>query len=96
MATHSSILACRIPQTEEPGRLQSMGSQKVGQNLATFTFTLIQNGPIVTDTVCFILNASSDKKQCVLIVKIETSQKYGTRKMKILFPPLEPQLSGIH
>ena len=30
MATHSSILAWRIPQTEEPGRLQSMGLQKVG------------------------------------------------------------------
>ena len=29
MATHSSILAWRIPWTEEPGRLQSMGSQKV-------------------------------------------------------------------
>ena len=32
MATHSSILACRIPRTEEPGRLQSMGSQRVGHN----------------------------------------------------------------
>ena len=29
MATHSSILAWRIPQTEEPGGLQSMGPQKV-------------------------------------------------------------------
>ena len=29
MATHSSILAWRIPWTEEPGRLQSMGSQRV-------------------------------------------------------------------
>ena len=29
MATHSSILAWKIPQTEEPGRLQSMGSQRV-------------------------------------------------------------------
>ena len=29
MATHSSILAWKIPQTEEPGGLQSMGSQKV-------------------------------------------------------------------
>ena len=28
MATHSSILAWRIPRTEEPGRLQSMGSQE--------------------------------------------------------------------
>ena len=28
MATYSNILACKIPQTEEPGGLQSMGSQK--------------------------------------------------------------------
>ena len=32
MATHSSILACRIPWTEEPGRLQSMGSHRVGHD----------------------------------------------------------------
>ena len=30
MATHSSILVWKIPQTEEPGRLQSMVSQRVG------------------------------------------------------------------
>ena len=35
MATHSSIRVWRIPQTEEPGRLQSMGLQRVGHNLAT-------------------------------------------------------------
>ena len=32
MATHSSILAWEIPQTEESGGLQSMGSQRVGHN----------------------------------------------------------------
>jgi len=32
MATYSSILAWRIPWTEEPGGLQSMGSQRVGHN----------------------------------------------------------------
>ena len=32
MATHSSILACRIPWTEEPDRLQSMGLQRVRHN----------------------------------------------------------------
>ena len=32
MATHSSTLAWRIPWTEKPGRLQSMGSQKVGHD----------------------------------------------------------------
>ena len=35
MATHSSILAWEIPWTEEPGRLQSMGSQTVGYELVT-------------------------------------------------------------
>ena len=42
MAPHSSTLAWRIPCTEEPGRLQSMGSLEVGQDWATslsrFTF----------------------------------------------------------
>ena len=41
MATHSSILAWRIPWTEEPGRLQSMGSQRVRHdqrtNIHTYT-----------------------------------------------------------
>ena len=32
MATHSSILAWRIPGTEEPGGLQPMGSQRVGHD----------------------------------------------------------------
>ena len=35
MATHSSTLAWIIPWMEEPGRLQSMGSLRVGHNLAT-------------------------------------------------------------
>ena len=40
MATYFSILAWRIPWTEEPGRLQSMGSQRVRHDWATNTFTL--------------------------------------------------------
>ena len=32
MAVHSSILAWRVPRTEEPGRLQSMGSHRVGND----------------------------------------------------------------
>ena len=35
MATHSSILAWEIPWTEEPGGLQSIGSQRVGHGLVT-------------------------------------------------------------
>ena len=38
--THSSILAWRIPWTEEPGRLQFMGLQRVGHDWATNAFTL--------------------------------------------------------
>ena len=37
MATHSSILAWRIPWTEEPGGLQSIGSQRVGHDCVTIT-----------------------------------------------------------
>ena len=37
MATHSSILAWKIPWTEEPGGLQSMGSQKSQTQLSDFT-----------------------------------------------------------
>ena len=44
MATYSSILAWRIPWTEEPGGLQSMGSQREGHNWATNTFTHFHNG----------------------------------------------------
>jgi len=39
MATHHGIFAWKIPWVEEPGRLQSMGSQRVGHDF-TFTFTL--------------------------------------------------------
>ena len=38
MATHSSFLAWRIPRTEEPGELQSLGSKRVGHDRMTFTF----------------------------------------------------------
>ena len=37
MKTHSSILAWRIPGTEEPGRLQSIGSYRVGYRLGDFS-----------------------------------------------------------
>ena len=40
MAAHSSILAWRIPWTEEPEGLQSMGSQRVGHDWVAKTFTI--------------------------------------------------------
>ena len=40
MATHPSILAWEIPWTDEPGRLQSMGSLRVGHDTLVFILTL--------------------------------------------------------
>ena len=42
MATHSRTLTWKIPWMEEPGRLQSMGSQRVGHNWATSLFHLVR------------------------------------------------------
>ena len=60
MATHSSILAWRIPWTEEPGGLQSTGLQRVRQDLATKTTRTIPafQGPWKTVYV----NASYTRK----------------------------------
>ena len=55
MATHSSILAWKIPWIEEPGRLQSMGSQRVGHDLATKPQKLI----LVITIKGFLLASSS-------------------------------------
>ena len=55
-ATHSSILAWRVLLTEEPGRLQSIGSQRVRHDWATFTFTT----PI-KDIASIIKNLSKQK-----------------------------------
>ena len=44
MATHSSTLAWKIPRTKEPGRLQSMGSQRVGHDWATSHTYITESG----------------------------------------------------
>ena len=58
MATDSSILAWRIPWTEKPGGLQSMGLQSVGHDWKanTFTFSLLENQTwfLLTDKHCII------------------------------------------
>ena len=61
MATHSSILAWRIPWTEEPGEPQSMGSQSVRHDLATntFTFTYIQGVVVSTVNITEFMRSSA-------------------------------------
>ena len=56
MATHSSILMCRIPWTEEPGRLQSIGLQRVGHSLGTKQ----QQSPLVVEVYLTCLTLGLD------------------------------------
>ena len=51
MATHSSILAWRIPGTEEPGRLLSMGSHRIEHDLTDLAAAAADHFPT---GVCFI------------------------------------------
>ena len=57
MATHPSILAWRIPRTEEPGQLQSMVSQRVSHDWATNTHThkLLLSDPKPLNFLKFVL-----------------------------------------
>ena len=48
MATHSSILAWKIPWTEEPGRLQFVGSQRVGHDLSDLAHTHMRMAHVFT------------------------------------------------
>ena len=56
-ATHASILAWRIPWTEEPGRLQSMGMKRVRHDWVTFTFIsliLSSTGVLLTVSIFMV------------------------------------------
>ena len=56
MAPHSSTLAWKIPWMEEHGRLQSMGSQRVGQDRATsLTFTFAVGGFCLVVDGCWLI-----------------------------------------
>ena len=50
MATHSSILAWRIPYTEKPGGLQPMGSHRVGHDGTDLACTHMLRSPVDRDT----------------------------------------------
>ena len=81
MAIHSSILAWRIPWTEKPSRLQSLGLQRVGYDWATSPHLRY------ADDTTFM--AESEEKLKSLLMKVkEESEKVGLKlniqKMKIM------------
>ena len=51
MTTHSSVLAWRIPWTEKPGRLQSMGSHRVGHDWSDLTAAALHWASVVSQMV---------------------------------------------
>ena len=55
MVTHSSILAWKIPWAEEPGRLQSMRSQRVGHAISFANFSYFLINCINQDNIGFVV-----------------------------------------
>ena len=62
MATHSSILAWEIPRTEEPGGLQSTGSQRVRHDLVTKLPTTKEKASVLN--ICWEFGISSPVNNC--------------------------------
>ena len=88
MAIHSSIIAWKIPRTEEPGRLQSMGSQRVGHDWATslsFFFSSKQFSAIKT---------FASLLKCVSIVHINVWLIYSLYFRCPFKPPLSVEVVG--
>ena len=72
MATHSSTLAWKIPRTEEPGGLQTMGSQRVGHDWVT-SFSLFSLSLLLKDTE--IQSKSSDVFLVCIFMKFSVAFK---------------------
>ena len=76
--THSTILVWRIPWTEEPGRLQSMGLQRVGLNWAANTFIFkkttyyYEEKSTWTFTLHYIFIPSAKKAACYDLTVFES------------------------
>ena len=90
MVAHSSILAYRIPWTEEPGRLQSIGLQRVGHDLSDLEHRRAHLFPITTD----------DFKKCNSTKKSSQALRVSMGEDAFLYhpslqPPCMPSQAGI-
>ena len=82
MATHSSILAWRIPWREETGGLQSMGLQRVGHNCATNTQTDNQEKKKKKNLCCLRSLAKSEPQICCYLSFHSVSFKLRVVQLK--------------
>ena len=84
MATHSSTLAWRIPWREEPGRLQSMGSQRVGHDWATSRHDTVKHIlNLITQLIPLLVNYT--RKYCTEIY-IGALLTIGKKKLETITP----------
>ena len=99
MARHSSILAWRIPWTEEPGGLQSIGSQRVGHNWSNLPCTHAYSQLFMVHNVLLRLSPSEDDKYGKLAFRLNLqhfflpSKSLSYLSLFLLFLP-SPILSG--
>ena len=79
IATHSNILVWKIPWTQEPGMLQSLGSQRIGHDLATK-----QQQYVIYDQTSYHWSYSSKKKE-MKELRVCATKIHGFRTLDI--PP---------
>ena len=76
MATHSSILAWRLPWTEEPGRLQSIGSQRAGHNWSNLACTLYVYTEFSRSTYACVISTHGKRLLLQMALQLPSSQCY--------------------
>ena len=88
MATHCSNLAWKIPRMEEPGRLKSMGSQRVRHDWATntFTFTMEVSGLLPPRSSPPLLSCFKPLISCRFSLVLTWMSLEASYKFKILAP----------
>ena len=85
MATHSSTLAWEIPWTEEPGRLQSMGSQRVGHDWSNLARS-DRRSPVWFCSSAWPYSSASEQSKSILIHIKQGKQFLSYRKGMCLKP----------
>ena len=88
MATHSSVLAWRIPWTEEPGRLRFLGSQRVGHDWVTNTHKNVLNSNLLYSAIPWTSRCTFNSKTLNLKLWFLTLQLVNGDEPPYLHPGL--------
>ena len=84
MATHSSVLAWRIPGTGEPGGLPSMGSHRVGHNLSDLAAALLVRKVVINlDSILKSRDITLSTKVCLVKAIVFPVVMYGCESWTI-------------